>query len=40
MEDKNKERRSKYMTIIIILMVVLLGILVFLNKYYNGMVNF
>ena len=33
---KNKARTSKYMTIIIVLMIILLGILLFLNKYYTG----
>ena len=34
--ENNKTRISKYMTIIIVLMLLLLGTLVFLNKYYNG----
>ena len=32
----NKAKLSKNMTIILVLMVILFGILVFLNKYYNG----
>ena len=36
-EDVNKKAKlSKHMTIIIVLMAILFGLLVFLNKYYNG----
>ena len=34
--EKNKAKLSKYMTVIIVLMVIIFGVLVFLNKYYNG----
>ena len=33
---ENKARLSKNMTIILVLMFILFGILVFLNKYFNG----
>ncbi|MDR0575108.1 MAG: DUF2007 domain-containing protein [Tannerella sp.] len=34
--EKNKSRLSKMMTIILVLLVVLLGVIILLNKYYNG----
>ncbi len=34
--EKSKARRSKAMTIIVILIIVLLGALIFLNNYFNG----
>ena len=34
--EKNKARLSRNMTIILVLMAILFGILVFLNKYFNG----
>ena len=34
--ENNKAKLSKYMTVIIVLMVIIFGVMVFLNKYYNG----
>ena len=34
--ENSKSKLSKYMTIIIIMMVILFSLLVFLNKYFNG----
>ena len=35
-QEQNKSRLSRTMTIIIVLMVLLFGLMVFLNNYYNG----
>ena len=34
--EKRKAKLSKQMTIILVLMIILFGILVFMNNYYNG----